>query len=304
MHVAITGSSGLVGSALQKQLSGGDYRIARMVRREATGDNEIRWDPNGEKTDTAALDGVDGVVHLAGENIAAGRWTEKLKQKIRDSRVPPTRKLCEDLAHLEKKPSVLVCASAIGYYGEAGDTILDESSPAGEGFLSETVKEWEAATQPAIDAGIRVVNLRIGVILSPDGGALKQMLTPFKLGVGGRVGSGKQYWSWVALDDIVGAIEFALTHDELSGPVNGTSPNPVTNTEFTKVLGKVLGRPTIFPMPAFAARLALGEMADELLLTSSRIVPKKLEAAGYQFQYPDLEMALRHLLNKPASDAA
>ena len=298
MKVAISGSTGLVGSAVVKQLKDQSHDTVRMVRREPTGDGELRWDPDGEKTDVAGFDCIDGVVHLAGENIAGGRWTEKFKKKIRDSRVPPTRKLCEDLASLEQRPSVLVCASAIGYYGDGGDAILDESSPAAEGFLADTVKEWEAATEPATEAGIRVVNLRIGVILSPDGGALKQMLTPFKLCVGGKVGSGKQYWSWVALDDVVGAIEFALTHEELRGPANTTSPNPVTNLEFTKVLGKVLGRPTIFPMPAFAAKLALGEMAEELLLTSSRIAPKKLEEAGYQFKYPDLELALRHLLGK------
>ena len=298
MKVAVSGSTGLVGSAVVKRLSAEGHEILRMVRREASGTGEVRWDPAGEKTDIASYSGIDGFVHLAGENIAGGRWTEKMKQKIRDSRVPATRKLCEGLATLEHKPQVLVCASAIGYYGEGGDAILDESSPAGEGYLAEVCKDWEAATQPAADAGIRVVNLRIGVILSPDGGALKQMLTPFKLCVGGKVGSGKQYWSWVALDDVVGAIAFALMHEQLSGPANATSPNPVTNLEFTKVLGKVLGRPTIFPMPAFAAKLALGEMAEELLLTSSRIVPKKLEAAGYQFAYADLEKALRHLLGK------
>ena len=269
-----------------------------MVRNEPTGEGQIRWDPSGELTDTAALNGIDGVVHLAGENISGGRWTDKMKQRIRDSRVVGTKTLCEDLAALSENPRVLVCASAIGYYIHGGDQILDETSPAGEGFLSEVVQEWEAATQPASDAGIRVVNLRIGVILSPEGGALEKMLTPFKMGVGGRVGSGQQYWSWVALDDVIGAILHALHNDELNGPANATSPNPVTNLEFTKTLGKVLKRPTIFPMPAFAARLALGQMADELLLSSQRIHPVKLQEHGYEFEYPDLENALRHLLQK------
>ena len=298
MRVAVSGSTGLVGSDVVKRLTEQGDEVVRMVRREASGDGELRWDPEGAKTDVAALDGLDGVVHLAGENIAAGRWSEELKQRIRDSRVPATRKLCEDLAGLQNKPAVLVCASAIGYYGDAGDAILDESSPAGEGFLPEVCQEWEAATQPAAEAGIRVVNLRIGVILSPDGGALKQMLTPFKLGVGGKVGSGQQYWSWVALDDVVGAIVFALKNEQLTGPTNATSPNPATNLEFTKTLGNVLGRPTIFPMPAFAAQLALGELAEDLLLASARVIPKKLAAAGYEFQYPELEAALRHLLGK------
>jgi len=298
MHVAVSGSSGLVGSSLTPSLADGGHRVTKLVRREAPAENEAQWDPDGKKTDVAALEGVDAIVHLAGAGIADKRWSEEVKQRIRDSRVPATRKLCEDLARIENKPGTLVCASAIGYYGDRGDEVLDESSPAGEGFLAEVAQQWEAATQPAAEAGIRVVNLRLGVVLSPDGGALAQMLTPFKLGGGGRVGSGKQYWSWVALDDVVGAIEHALATEALRGPVNVTSPQPVTNAEFTKTLGKVLGRPTIVPMPAFAARLALGEMADELLLASTRVHPKKLLETGYEFRYSELEAALRRLLGK------
>ncbi len=223
-------------------------------------------------------------------------WTPAVKARIRDSRVNGTRLLCEALARLSNPPRVLVCASAIGYYGDRGDEVLDEASSPGSGFLPEVCQEWEAATEPARAAGIRVVNLRFGVILSPSGGALAKMLTPFKLGAGGRIGDGRQWMSWIALDDVIDAIAYALNTESLAGPANCVAPQPVTNLEFTKTLGRVLHRPTIFPMPAVAARIAFGEMADALLLASARVLPKELSAAGYPFRYPQLEGALRHML--------
>jgi len=243
------------------------------------------------------LNGFDAVVHLAGENIA-GRWSQAKKAAIRDSRIKGTRLLAETLTRANQPPRVMVSASAIGFYGDRGDVILDEKATMGSGFLADVCKEWEDATKPASDAGIRVVNLRIGVVLTPAGGALAKMLTPFKLGVGGIMGSGKQYWSWVAIDDVVGAIGHALTTESLFGPVNAVAPEAATNHDLTKTLGKVLSRPTIFPMPAFAARLALGEMADALLLSSARVSPMKLIESGYTFKYPSLESALRHVLGK------
>ena len=296
MRIAVTGSTGLVGSSLVSVLETEGHQVIRVVRQNP-GDAEIHWNPNGGQLDANDLVGLDGVVHLAGENIAAGRWTAALKQRIRDSRVRGTRLLCERMAAADPRPAVLICASAIGYYGERGTSPVDERDEPGDGFLAETCREWEAACQPARDAGIRVVNLRIGVVLSPQGGALQKMLTPFRLGGGGRVGSGKQYWSWIALDDVTGAIVHAIENDSISGPVNAVSPQAVDNAAFTKVLGKVLKRPTLFPMPAFAARLALGEMADELLLASIHVKPTVLSVSGYQFSHPDLEGALRHLLN-------
>jgi uncharacterized protein (TIGR01777 family) len=238
----------------------------------------------------------DAVVHLAGENIASARWTERQKARIRDSRVKATGLLCNLLARYSPPPKALVCASAIGYYGDRGDEILKEESAPGSGFLSDVCREWEAATQPAVERGIRVVNLRIGMVLSALGGGLAKMLTPFKLGAGGVMGSGRQYMSWIAVDDLVDAIHFALTHESLRGPANAVAPSPVTNREFTRTLGRVLSRPTPFPMPAFAARLAFGEMADALLLASTRVQPARLLASGFTFRYPDLEGALRHLL--------
>jgi uncharacterized protein (TIGR01777 family) len=298
MIVAVSGSSGMVGSQLVAALEAQGDLVRRLVRHEVRdAEREIRWDPDAGEIDAAELNGIDAVVHLAGENIAGRRWSEAFKRRILESRVRGTTLLATTLANLDMKPSVLVCASATGFYGPHGDEVVDESTTAGSGFLADVCRQWETATVPAREAGIRVVNLRIGPVLSPKGGALAKMLTPFRMGVGGVVGSGRQYFSWIELDDLVSAILFALKDDSLSGPVNAVAPDAVTNYEFTKTLGRVLGRPTIFPVPAFAARLAFGEMADEMLLGGVRVAPLALESAGFQFAHPTLEPALKHLLD-------
>lgn len=295
MRVLIAGASGLVGSALVPALQAEGAEVTRLVRSLAKA-GEIEWHPNYDQIDNARLEGFDAVINLAGENIAEGRWTEETKRRIRDSRVYGTHLLSESMAKLASSPRVFLCASATGFYGDRGDEILDEESASGGGFLAEVCREWEQATEPAAKAGVRVVNLRFGPILAREGGMLGKLLTPFKLGMGGKVGSGKQYISWVAIDDVVGAIKLVLSDESLRGPLNVVSPNPVTSEEFTKTLGHVLSRPTVFAVPAFAARLAFGEMADEMLLVSQRVVPKKLSDAGYGFQYPELEGAFRHYL--------
>jgi uncharacterized protein (TIGR01777 family) len=298
LQVAVTGSRGLVGTALVPFLTTGGHRILRIVR-GAGGDTEaVRWDPAHGLQDAARLSGVDAVVHLAGENIAARRWTDAHKAAVRQSRVVGTRRLCDALATLPHPPKVLVAASAVGYYGDRGAEVLTEESPPGTGFLAEVCREWESATQPAERAGIRVVHLRFGMILSPRGGALGKMLLPFRLGAGGPVGSGRQYVSWVAIDDAIGAVLHALATGEVRGPVNVVAPAPVTNAEFARTLGRVLRRPALVPLPAFAARLAFGEMADALLLASARVMPARLQTSGYRFRLPDLEGALRHLLGR------
>jgi uncharacterized protein (TIGR01777 family) len=243
--------------------------------------------------DESKMDGVDAVVHLAGENIAAGRWTEERKKRIRESRVVGTQRLCETLGRLTNKPKVVVVASAIGFYGARNDEVLTETSPAGEGFLPEVCEAWEASAQPAIDAGIRVVHPRIGVVLAAKGGALATMLPAFKMGVGGRVGSGKQYMSWVSLDDVVGIIHHLIFTDDISGPVNAVAPNPVTNAEFTKALGRVLRRPTLLPVPKTAIKMLFGEMGEKLVLQGARVIPDKLQKSGFEFLHTDLETALR-----------
>lgn len=298
MNILVTGSTGLVGSAVVPFLTTGGHRVVRLVRGTARGPDEVEWNPQAGTIDVAKLEGLDAVVHLAGENIATSRWNAAKKARIRDSRVNGTRVLSEALAKLSRKPRVLVCASAIGYYGDRGADVMTETSPPGSSFLSNVCRDWEAACEPARQAGIRVVNLRTGVVLTPRGGALAKMLLPFKLCVGGVVGSGRQYWSWIALDDVVGAIHHAITHDELSGTVNAVSPEPSTNRDFTKTLGRVLSRPTIAPLPAFMVKLLMGEMGEELLLASTRVVPNRLQDSGYQFRCPTLDGALRHLLGR------
>lgn len=304
MRILITGASGLLGSTLQPLFKSGGHEVVRMGREKTHLPDVITWNPAKEELDRTKFDNFDAVVHLAGESIAGARWNEDVKERIRSSRVRGTRFLCEELCKLKKKPEVLICASAIGYYGSRGNEELTEQSAAGTSFLAEVCKEWEAAAQSARDAGIRVVNLRFGMILSAKEGALAKMLLPFKLGAGGMVGDGKQYWSWVSVDDAANICFFAINTKELSGPVNTVAPHSVTNLEFTKTLGRVLSRPTIVPMPAFAAKLALGEMADELLLASARVVPRALEQAKYAFQHPTLETALRALLGKARTAAA
>jgi hypothetical protein len=295
MQIAVSGSSGLVGSALLPFLTAGGHRVTRLVRRVAAGD-DVAWDIAQGVEDPSRLEGVDAVVHLAGENIAAGRWTAARKEEIRRSRVEGTRRLCESLAKLSHRPKALVSASAVGFYGNRGEEMLREDSAPGSDFLAQVCQAWEAATVPAARAGIRVVHLRFGMILSPAGGALKKMLLPFKMGAGGRIGSGAQFMSWIAIDDAIGAIHHAIVTESLQGPVNAVAPAPVSNAEFTRTLARVLSRPAIAPMPAFAARLAFGEMADALLLASQRVLPTRLQASGYKFRYPELEGALRHLL--------
>ena len=299
MRILVTGSSGMIGSALVPFLTAGGHRVIRLIRSQSqtpSSGESWGWDPERGTMLSAGRDELDAVVHLAGENIAGARWTQRQKTLIRDSRVKGTRVLSDLMGRRSPPPKVLVCASAIGYYGDRGDEILREESASGSGFLPEVCREWEAACQPAAEKGIRVVNLRIGVVLSPLGGALAKMLTPFKLGAGGVIGSGRQYMSWIAVDDVVSTIHFALTHDSLRGPVNSVAPNAVTNRDFTQTLGRVLSRPTLFPMPAFVARLAFGEMADVLLLASTRVEPARLLETGFTFRYPDLESALRYLL--------
>lgn len=296
MKILMTGSSGLMGSALVPLLTTGGHRVTRLVRSPPrSGEPSVLWDPTEGKLDPRGLEGFYAVIHLAGENIAS-RWTPEKKALIRDSRVRGTHLLCEALTRLAMPPKVLVCASAIGYYGDRGEEILTEESVPGSNFLAHVCQAWEAAAKPAAKHGIRVAHLRFGMVLSPAGGALANMLPPFRMGLGGTLGSGRQYMSWITLDDAIGVILHTLTTETLSGPVNVVAPRAVTNQEFTKTLGQVLSRPTLLPMPAFAARLMFGEMADELLLASARVEPGGLSASHYAFRFPELKEALRHLL--------
>lgn len=295
MRIAITGSTGLVGTALVPALEKAGHEVVRLVRKK--GIPGIYWDPETGEIDVAGLEGIEGVIHLAGESIAARRWDAEEKKKIRESRVQGTRLLVRALTGLKQPPSVLTCASAVGYYGHRGDEVLREESPSGTGFLAEVCRDWEAAAQEASQKGIRVCHTRFGMILSPQGGALAKILPPFKMGVGGVIGNGRQYWSWIGLDDVVGILIHSLK-DSLIGAVNAVAPQAVTNREFTKTLGRVLRRPTFLPLPAFAARLLLGEMADELLLASARAEPARLKVSGYEFSHPDLEGCLRAVLGR------
>ncbi len=296
MKILVTGSTGLVGSVLVPSLRSKGHQVLRAVRSTAKGADEIEWNPETGQINIAKLSDLDAAVHLAGESVADGRWSDEKKRRILDSRVKGTKLLSETLARLNPKPGVLVSASAIGYYGNRGSELVTEESTTGEGFLAGVVRQWESSTTAATQAGIRVVLLRLGIVLSTKGGALGKMLTPFKFGVGGKVGDGKQYMSWIAIEDVVGIIEYALADKTLSGPVNTVAPSPVTNAEFTKALGSAISRPTIFPLPAFVARLAFGEMADETLLSSTRVLPERLTKSGYKFQFSNLDDALRNAL--------
>lgn len=294
MNVLVSGSRGLIGSALVIVLMNEGHSVVRLTRSE---DGGVRWDPSAGTIDAARLEGIDAVVHLAGESVV-GRWTAAKKARIRDSRVRGTRLLAETLAGLPRPPRVMVSASASGYYGDRGNELLREESAPGTNFLAGVCQEWEAAADPVREAGVRVVHPRFGLVLSAESGALGTPLPIFKVGVGGKIGSGRQYWPWVAIDDVVGAILHVLAIESLEGPINVAVPDPPTNAEYTKTLGRVLNRPTIFPLPAPVARVALGQVADELLLASQRVEPAKLRESGYQFRYPELERALRHLLGR------
>jgi uncharacterized protein (TIGR01777 family) len=292
----MTGASGLIGSALSRRLEADGHRVTRLVRRPARA-GEISWDPVAGRLEPGQLEGVDAVIHLAGENIAK-RWTVARKRRIRDSRIRATRILAEAIARARRPPRVLVSASAIGIYGNRGEEVLTENSPAPEvvDFLVEVAQGWEAAADPARAAGVRVVHPRFGLVLSPAGGALGKLLIPFRLGLGGRVGSGDQWMSWISIDDAVDAAVHVLLSESFSGPVNFVAPEPVRNRDFSEILARVLSRPAFLPVPAVAIRLALGEMATGTLLTSIRVLPKRLTASGYRFTHLDLGTALRDLL--------
>jgi uncharacterized protein (TIGR01777 family) len=296
MKILIAGASGLVGSALVPALQATGNEVTRLVRTPPRA-GEIEWHPNQDQIKPETIDGFDAVINLAGESIAEGRWTDEKKRRIHDSRVNGTHLLAEAMAKLSHPPDVFLCASATGFYGDRGDEVLDEQSESGGGFLAGVCREWERATDPAARVNVRVVNLRFGPIIAREGGMMAKMLTPFKMGVGGKVGSGKQYISWVALDDVVAATQFALENDSIKGPLNVVSPNPVTNEEFTTTLGHALSRPTVMAMPAFAAKLAFGEMADEMLLVSQRVIPKRLAETGFEFQYSNLRDAFQKYIH-------
>jgi hypothetical protein len=289
----------MLGTAVRQALGARGIDSMQLVRREVHGPNELRWNPAAEQpiAETERLEGLEAAIHLSGANVAAHRWTSAYKREIWASRMDSTRALATALAGLRQPPRVLLAASATGVYGDRRDEILDERAGPGKGFLAELCREWEAAARPAAQAGIRVVNLRFGVVLGPGDGALGKMLPLFRLGLGGRLGSGRQWMSWVGLPDAVAAIPFALDAAALAGPVNVTSPEPVTNAEFTRALAKAVHRPAILPAPAFALRLALGEMADEALLASARAVPAKLIAAGFRFANPSIDAALAAALS-------
>ena len=294
MRVAVSGSTGLVGSALVEKLVSDGYEVVRLVRPTTRSANpgDVRWDPKTGAIDQAALEGVDAVVHLAGETISALRWTRDKRRRIRESRVRGTDTLARAIAGLSRKPSVLVCAGATGYYGDRGDEVLDERSRAGQGFLATVSAEWEAAAQPAADAGVRVAIARLAPVIDSRSPVVARMRLPVILGLGGWFGSGRQYWPWIALDDVVGVFRLALERDSLSGPINVAAPETATNREFVKTMGRVLRRPVLFPVPSPILQAALGDFALEALLSSQRVVPRKLLDIGYEFRWPHLEPAL------------
>jgi uncharacterized protein (TIGR01777 family) len=294
--VAISGASGLIGSTLATQLVASGLAVRKFTRKDGGGVEAIHWDPARGALLPEQIDGLDAIVHLAGESIAGGRWTRARMAAIRDSRVRGTGLIASTIAKLTHKPKVLVCASAVGFYGDRGDDAVDESSAPGTGFLADVCQAWEAAARPAVDAGVRVVWLRFGVVLAVQGGALERMLTPFKLGLGGRLGSGRQWMPWIAVTDAVAAIEVALARNDMHGAYNVVAPEAVTNATFTRTLARVLRRPAFLPVPAFALRLAFGRFADEALLAGSKVTPKRLVDAGFRFKWPQLEPALRHVL--------
>jgi uncharacterized protein (TIGR01777 family) len=298
MKIVVSGSTGLIGSALTTALNrrAGDHEVVPLVRRRVSpGEHALAWDPERGTIDRAGLEGADAVIHLAGENVV-GRWSPAKKQRIYDSRVKGTRLLCDAFAGLQRPPATLLAASAIGYYGDRGDEVVTEESAPGDDFLAHVSRDWEAATAPATRAGIRVVNMRIGVVLATTGGALAKMLPAFRLGLGGPVGSGNQYLSWIVLDDFINAILHLLSHQNLVGPVNMTAPTPLTNREFAKTLGKVLGRPAVVTVPAFALRMAFGTEGAAMLQSGQRVLPARLLASGFDFSFRDVEPALRYLL--------
>ncbi|HXC49466.1 MAG TPA: TIGR01777 family oxidoreductase [Candidatus Limnocylindrales bacterium] len=294
--IVITGANGLVGSALAEFARDGGFAVRSLVRRPDGSPGQYAWDPATRSVDPSALDGVQAVVHLAGENIADRRWTDETKSRILSSRTQGTQFLCETLARLRKPPQVLVSASAVGFYGDRGSEPLDETSSRGRGFLAEVCEQWEQSTSVARDAGIRVVLLRLGVVMTPAGGALAKMLTPFRFGGGATLGSGEQYVSWIALEDLLAAIVHCIGESRLDGPVNATAPAPVTNAELTRTLASVLRRPAFLRVPAFVLRGLLGEMADEMLLASAKVLPRRLDKSGFVFRYPELGAALSAML--------
>lgn len=298
MKILISGSSGLIGKHLTSNLTEAGHEVIRLVRKKDNQPGTCFWDIKNQEIDSACLEGIDAAIHLAGESIGDSRWTAATKKRIMDSRVEGTRLLCQTLAGLNDKPKTLISASAIGYYGHQPGVELTEEGALGSNFVADVCKNWEEETKYARDAGIRVVNMRIGIVLAPNGGPLHKMMTPFKFGAGGIIGNGKQYWSWVAIDDILGIVQFLLENESISGPVNAVSPNAASNYEMTKTLGKVMHRPTIMPLPGFAAKIVLGQMADELLLADAKVIPAKLQQAGYEFKSPELEATLKDLLGK------
>jgi uncharacterized protein len=301
VKIAITGSSGFIGSALARFLARNQHQVFRFVRKPQAGKGEISWDPAAGKLDSSTLEDVDAVVHLAGESIAGGRWTAARKRSIRESRVQGTRLVAQSMAHLFEPPKLLISVSAVGYYGDRGAEELVESSDPGSGFLADLCREWEGATESASRRGIRVVIPRIGMVLSASGGALPLMLPVFRAGIGGRLGSGNQYMSWITLEDVVGIIHHAIGNDSLEGPINAVSPHAVTNRDFTRILAQVLSRPAFLALPSFAARIVFGEMAREVLLSGAHVLPSKILKSKYKFQFPELEGALRSIFKVPGT---